>query len=396
MPQQDLSEFAIAAEAFLADHYPRRSAGSLDGSDQISVIPERTAAEEVPELRAARAWRATLFDAGYGWIDGPVAHGGQGLSAEHAAVFRDLEQSFAVPDEGYTRFSAAIFCPTLLQHGSTELATSYLAALRRADLVACQLFSEPDAGSDLAAVRTRAVRDGDGWLLTGQKVWTSGAHYSDVGMVLARTDPEASKHGGLSVFLLDMKQPGVQVRPIKQLTGGASFSEVFLTEATVPDSHRIGELNQGWQVITTTLMHERAVIGADGGIDVELVPRLVHLAQQSGAWSDASIRDAIAEIHVRAQANQAMTQRFLRLAGVGNAPGPEMSASKLLLTDNLQRISLVAQRILGQSFATDTGERGTFGWSQLALTLPGLRIGGGTDEVLRTILAQRVLGLPRS
>ncbi len=398
MEQPSLTEFARSAREFVAGHYPPVTAGGseVQTSDRVTVIPERTQAEEEADLVAARRWRAAVDDAGFGWPDGPVEHGGRGLGPEYAAVYREVESSFAVPDEGYTRFSIGICTPTLLEHGSTELKDRYLRALRRADLVACQLFSEPDAGSDLASARTRAVQDGDGWLLSGQKVWTSGAHYSEVGMVLARTGDVDQKHAGLSVFMIDMRQPGIEVRPIKQMTGGASFNEVFLDGARVEDWARLGEVGAGWRVITTTLRHERAVIGSDGAVDLLLVPRLVELARRCGREDDTAVRCAIAEIHVHAVAHSKMTQRYLRLAGAGGAPGPEMSLSKLLLTDNLQRISELVQDLLGESFTADTGQWGTFGWSQLALTLPGLRIGGGTDEVLRTIVAQRVLGLPRA
>ncbi len=389
---EEISTFRQQATAFIAGHYPRRS--HVDGSSSVAVIPERLEEVERAELPEAIGWRRATFDAGFGWIDGPAQYGGRDLPVEYAEAFRDVERGFAVPDEGYTRFSVGILCPTLLAHATAELRHKYLRRLRRADRVSCQLFSEPDAGSDLASVRTRAVRDGDRWRVSGQKVWTSGAHYSDIGMLLARTEPGSRRNAGLSVFLIEMDQPGVEVRPIRQLTGGQSFSEVFLDEAVVPLDHIVGEVHDGWQVITTTLMHERAVIGSDGAVDLALVPRLVGLARQHGCWDDPVVREAVADIYVRAQSNALMTLDFLDRADDG-LPGPEMSLSKLLLTDNLQRISEVAQRVLGESFAVDSGDDG-FGWSQLALTLPGLRIGGGTDEVLRTIVAQKVLGLPRS
>lgn len=391
----DLNSFVAQAHAFVSTHHPRKDASAAPaGSDAVTVIPERPAEQERIELAEALAWRHTTFDAGFGWIDGPAEHGGRALPPEFAAAYRAVEREYRVPDEGYTRFSVGILCPTLLTHASDVLREEFLSPLRRADIVSCQLFSEPSAGSDLASVRTRAVRSGNEWRIDGQKVWTSGAHYSSVGMLLARTDSGSRGSSGLTVFLIDMDQPGIDVRPIRQLTGGASFSEVFIDDARVPDSRRIGEVDAGWQVITTTLMHERAVIGSDGAVDLALVPRLVELARASGVADDPRVRDAITDIYVRAESNSLMTQMFLE-RGVDGLPGPEMSLSKLMLTDNLQRISDLAQDILGASFAADTGQRDTFGWSQLALTLPGLRIGGGTDEILRTIVAQRVLSLPR-
>lgn len=385
----DLEEFTRQADAFVAAHFPPRSAATVG---DVAVIPERLPEVERRELPAALAWRRTAFDAGYGWIDGPAAFGGRDLPTAFADAFRVVERRYAVPDEGYTRFSVRILCPTLLEHATDALKRSYLRALRRADVVSCQLFSEPEAGSDLASVRTRAERDGDGWRVTGQKVWTSGAHYSQLGLLLARTEPGTRRSAGLTVFLIDMDQPGVEVRPIRQLTGGQSFSEVFLDGATVPAGRVVGEVGAGWRVITTTLMHERAVIGSDGAVDLALIPALVALARRHGRWDDPRVREAVADAYARAQADAVMTARYYERARDG-LPGPEMSLSKLRLTDNLQRISEIAQRILGESFVAEVD--GDFGWSQLALTLPGLRIGGGTDEVLRSIVAQRVLSLPR-
>lgn len=396
MTGPDLDTFRREADAFLSSHHPRRETGcSAPKSDRITVIPERQPAEESCEIQSARGWAATAFDAGFGWIDGPVEFGGRGLDPAFASAYRQLEQAYDLPDEHYTRFSIGILTPTLLTHGSPELQQRYLRALRRADLLACQLFSEPDAGSDLASARARAVPDGEDWVVQGQKVWTSGASHSEIGMLLVRTSPDLPKHAGLTVLLVDMTAPGVDVRPIRQMSGGAAFSEVFFDDVRIPDSQRVGAVDAGWDVITTTLMHERAVIGSAGAIDVALVPRLVEAALSAGRWDDPAVRDAIAEVHVRAEANALMTQHFLRMAGPGGVPGAEMSLSKLLLTDNLQRIATVAQDLLGAALVADTGEPGTFGWGQLPLTLPGLRIGGGTDEILRTIVATRVLGLPR-
>ncbi|SOD74678.1 alkylation response protein AidB-like acyl-CoA dehydrogenase [Jatrophihabitans sp. GAS493] len=392
----DLETFCQQAEEFISAHYPRRSARAGSEHAAVAVIPERSAAQEAAELPEAIQWRKTTFDAGFGWIDGPAEFGGRGLPPSYADAYRQLERRYAVPDEGYTRFSVGILCPTLLAHGGPELNGRYLRALRRADIVSCQLFSEPDAGSDLASVRTRAGRDGesgDSWRINGQKVWTSGAHYSEVGMLLARTEPGSRRNAGLSVFMIEMDQPGVEVRPIQQLTGGKSFSEVFLDDARVSAQSLVGEIGRGWDVINTTLRHERAVIGSDGAVDLALVPRLIDLARRHGCWDDPVVREATADIYARAQADSLMTLDFLDRAE-GGMPGAEMSLSKLRLTDNLQRISALAQRILGGSFVTELDD--DFGWSQLALTLAGLRIGGGTDEVLRTIVAQRVLSLPRS
>lgn len=390
-----LDEFVAQATRFVAAHHPALGGGARPQEDAVRVIPERSAVAEERELARALDWRRTTYDAGFGWVDGPPEFGGRGLPPEYAAAFRAVERGFDVPDEGYTRFSVGILCPTLLEHGTPDLLAELLAPLRRADRVSCQLFSEPGAGSDLASVRTRAVRDGDQWHIDGQKVWSSGAHYSDLGLLLARTVPATRRKDGLTVFLIDMHQHGIEVRPIRQLTGGASFSEVFLTDAVVPDTRRVGDVGDGWRVINSTLMHERAIIGSDGAVDVALVGRLVELARKHGRWDDPRVRDAIVDIHVHATSSAAMTEEFFDSGLATGGPGPEMAVSKLHLTTNLQRIAEVAQEILGTAMVADSGEPDTYGWADLPLTLPGLRIGGGTDEIMRGIVAQRVLQLPR-
>lgn len=386
-----LESFTREALDFVGAHHRRVSPESLD-EPTYSVLPEKPREVEERELAAALAWRRTCFDAGFGWVDGPTEHGGRGLPVAYAEAFRGVERLHDVPDEGYTRFSVGILCPALLEHADARLAAELLAPLRRTDLVACQLFSEPDAGSDMAAARTRARLDGDEWTVDGQKVWTSGAHYSQVGLLLARTEPGSRRNAGLTAFLIDMDQPGIDVRPIRQMTGGASFSEVFLDGATVPDHRRVGEVGQGWSVIMTTMRFERAVIGTDGGVDLVLLDQLARLAVETGAAQDTAVLDALGEILVRGRSAAAMTQGFLEAAN--GSPGPEMSMSKLLLTDNLTRIARTAQDLLGERLAVRSDR--DYAWHQLALSLEGLRIGGGTDEIMRTIVAERALGLPRS
>lgn len=385
-----LEEFTREALDFVSAHHRRTSSGDqLDPT--YSVLPEKPQKVEEKELAEALAWRKTCFDAGFGWVDGPVEFGGRGLPPAYADAFRGVERLFEVPDEAYTRFSVGILCPALLEHADDTLTGDLLAALRRTDVVACQLFSEPGAGSDMAAARTRARLDGDEWVVDGQKVWTSGAHFSDVGLLLARTEPGSRRNAGLTAFLIDMDQPGIDVRPIRQMTGGASFSEVFLDGARVPDHRRVGEVGQGWSVIMTTMRFERAVIGTDGGVDLVLLDQLARLARAESLTEDSATLDALGEILVRGRAAAAMTQAFLEDSA--GQPGPEMSMSKLLLTDNLGRVARTAHDILGERAAVRTDAE--FAWHQLALSLEGLRIGGGTDEIMRTIVAERVLGLPR-
>lgn len=386
-----LDAFTREAQAFVASHHAPRSEGAGDVS--YSVLPEKPAEVERRELAEALAWRSTAFDAGFGWIDGPRRHGGRELPPAFADAYREVERRFEVPDEAYTRFSVAILCPSLLEHAGDELNAELLTPLRRADVVSCQLFSEPDAGSDLASVRTRARRQGDAWVVDGQKVWTSGAHYSQVGLLLARTEPGSQGHRGLTAFLIDMDQPGIEVRPIHQMTGGASFSEVFLDGAVVPDARRIGPEGAGWSVIMTTMRHERSVIGTEGGVDLSLLLEVARTARRAGRDDDPVVLERLGEALVRGRAAAAMTQGFLEAAA--GSPGPEMSLSKLLLTDNLGRLGELAQDLVLDGFVVREDDA-DYAWHQLALSLEGLRIGGGTDEIMRTIVAERVLGLPRA
>ena len=286
--------------------------------------------------------------------------------------------------------------PTILAHGSATAKERYLRSLYRGDIVACQLFSEPGAGSDLASLQTRAERDGDEWVITGQKVWTSGAQYSDVGEIIARTDPDLPKHKGLTGFLVDMKAPGVEVRPLRQMTGGASFNEVFFSEVRVPDDHRLGDVNNGWAVALTTLMNERAAIGAGGGGGGGgLLTRAIAMAKAFGVTDDPLVRQRLADLVVRSRVAQYTNQRALDKIRAGQTPGPELSIAKLAGTQLSVRLADFVAGVLGPKLTADSGEWGTYAWNQLVLGTPGMRIAGGSDEVMRNIVGERVLGLPK-
>jgi acyl-CoA dehydrogenase len=268
----------------------------------------------------------------------------------------------------------------------------------RGDIVGCQLFSEPGAGSDLASLQTRAERDGEEWLLNGQKVWTSGAQYSDIGEIICRTDPDKPKHKGLTGFVVDMHAPGVEVRPLRQMTGGASFNEVFFTDVRVPDDHRLGDENEGWAVALTTLMNERASIGAGsagGGLGLANSTRLIEMLRHFGLDTDPVYRQELMKLHVAYSVAKYNNQRAMDKIKSGQLPGPEMSIAKLALTQNMWNTAQFVSRVLGPRIAANTGEWGTFSWSQFVLGIPGMRIAGGSDEVMRNIVAERVLGLPK-
>ncbi|QYJ03608.1 acyl-CoA dehydrogenase family protein [Nocardioides panacisoli] len=389
-----LEDFRAEAAAALSAFAPRRNEDRAQwgvGDDRVSVVAERSEGE-AEELAALRRYRAHLVEHDLGWVDGPAEFGGRGLPAAYAAALREVESAHDLPDDGYLRFSVSTLTPTLLAHGTPEQQQAWLPRLRSADLLACQLYSEPGAGSDLAGLSTRAVRDGNDWRLTGQKVWSSGAHYSDVGLCIARTAPDRPKHAGLTTFLVDLDSPGIEIRPIRQLTGGASFDEVFLNDVVVPDSRRIGEVDDGWSVVVTSLLNERSAIGTEVGVDEALVERLVDLARHAGDGLDERARDAVARVAARAWAARLTTARFLEDGGV---PGPELALSKLIATDLFREMSDTAADLLGAGHVVDSGDWGTYAWSELTLGLPGLRVGGGTDEILKNTVGERVLNLPK-
>ena len=321
----------------------------------------------------------------------------QGLTREHQRAYDAVEANFTTPPMTPYGIGLGMVAPTILAHATDEVKAMYLKPLWRGDMVACQLFSEPGSGSDLAGLQTKAIRDGDEWIVTGQKVWTSGAHLSDIGEIICRTNPDAPKHKGLTGFVIDMRAPGVDIRPLRQMTGGASFNEVFFTEVRVPDTHRLGDVNEGWTVALTTLMNERAAIGggmATGGGNVG-TQRLIELVRHQGRSNDALVRQQLANIIINGRVASYTNLRAMAKIAAGALPGPEMSIAKLSLTANMGRMADLLSDVLGPKLVADSGEWGTFAWGQFVLGLPGMRIAGGTDEILHNIIGERVLGLPK-
>jgi alkylation response protein AidB-like acyl-CoA dehydrogenase len=293
------------------------------------------------------------------------------------------------------RIGVGTVAPALMAHGTEEHRRGFAVGIHRGDVLACQLFSEPEAGSDLAAVRTRASRDGDRWVLDGQKVWTSNAHLADIGLCLARTDSGAAKHKGLTMFVVPMSSSGIEVRPLRQMTGGASFTEVFLDGVTLPDRLRVGGEGEGWRVTMSALTAERGSVGhRSHGLTARMLALLQALAAREGLTADPTVRQRLADLEVRLR-----IARYHQLRMVAVPPdqlvGPEGAIDKLLVSANLTRIGEVASALLGPRLVADTGQWGTYAWAAQVLGAPGMRLGGGTDEVLRTMLAERLLGLPR-
>ena len=398
----DLAAFAQQARAFLDAHAPRRDTShSFEwgrGSDYVGFFGD-PAADGAADIAAARAWQRVRHENGFGWITGPKRYGGRELSSLHDFTYDLVEAEYDTPDtETLSVIGLGMVGPTILTHGTDDLRDTYLPAMYRGDTIACQLFSEPAAGSDLAAVTTRAVRDGDAWVVNGQKVWTSVANCAQIGELLCRTDPEAPNHRGITAFVLDMSLPGVTVRPLRQMTGGAEFNEVFLDDVRIPDSHRLGEVNGGWKVAVTTLMNERGTVAADSGGAAKgaIQPhRLYALMKHLGRHEDPVARQDLAALATDVLAARALTARATRRMQAGMAPGPEGSIAKLCFAANLSRAAHVATDLLGDRAVADSAEWGTFAWNQLLLATPALRILGGTEEIMKNIIAERVLGLPK-
>ena len=396
----ELDTFTKAATAFLDANLPRKEATKAfvwgEGSDNVSMFEEKSREAEHEMVATAKEWRTKKFDAGFGWITGPKEFGGAGLTAAHERAYAAAEANFKVPNQSIFTIGLGMVAPTVLAHGSPEAKEKFLRAMWRADIVGCQLFSEPGAGSDLASVQTKAERDGDEWVVTGQKVWTSGAHYSDIGEIICRTDPSLPKHKGLTAFLVDMQVPGVEIRPLRQMTGGASFNEVFFNEVRVPDWYRLGDVNAGWGVALTTLMNERAAIGAgSGGGETSMMTRITAMVRHFGLENDAIVRDMVANMYINYRVANFNNKRAMDKMKAGQTPGPEMSISKMALVNNQKLLNEFLSHVLGAKLQADTGEWGTFSWSQLILGAPGMRIAGGSDEVMRNIVGERVLGLQK-
>jgi alkylation response protein AidB-like acyl-CoA dehydrogenase len=393
-------EFRAEATTFLDAHASRRGEAKEfvwgEGSDNVSILEEKSAEQEAAELRAAKEWKATEFDAGFGWITGPEEYGGRALPTAYERAYRDVASQYALTSTGQFGIGLGMVAPTILAHAIPEVKERYLRALYRGDVVACQLFSEPVAGSDLAGIQTRAERDGDEWVVSGQKVWTSGAQFSDIGEIITRTNPDKPKHQGLTMFVVDMHAPGVEVRPLRQMTGGASFNEVFFDEVRIPDSHRLGDVDGGWSVALTTLMNERAAIGGGGaGPGLTHFTRLSSMAKHYGLADDPLVRQALADVYMRQQVHRLTSLRGMARIRAGQLPGPEMSIGKLSLTTNMTRVGDLLTTVLGPRLVADSGEWGTYAWAELVLGVPGMRVAGGTDEIMRNIIGERVLGLPK-
>ena len=362
--------------------------------DRVAAVEELRDGH-TDEVARVRRFQAALFDLGVAWPSGPLDHGGLELSPRHDTVLDEVIDELDLPSREALFVGLNIVAPAVLRHGTEQLQAATLPALFRGDLVGCQLFSEPGAGSDLAGVNARAVRDGDDWVISGQKVWTSMGHLADVGEALVRTDRNVPKHAGLTMFLVDMHAPGVTVRPIRQMTGGAAFNEVFLDGVRVPDSCRIGGVGEGWKVASTSLGSERSLMsGVAGPLTPYVLERLVALVRrlepESTAGTQAQVARTVAAVTaMRAAASLGPATWSHRLEPVCG------SVLKMLMARAADEICRLALAVLGERAVVDTGDPDTFAWAEFVLGVPALHIAGGTDEIQLNVIAQRGLGLPR-
>ena len=380
----DVAEFRIRARAWLEANAPRRaSTGDADGGPGAASIAEQ------------KAFQAKLHDAGFTGITWPQEYGGQGLTNAEQIAFSQEARDFALPTSAFI-IGLGMPGPTILELGTEEQKKRYLPKLLRGAEIWCQLFSEPAAGSDVASLITTAARDGDEWVLNGQKVWTSGAQYSDFGAVLARTDPTVPKHAGITMFIVDMHSPGVTVRPLKVATGAAPFNEVFFDQVRLPADSVIGEVNKGWAAAVVMLRNERVAIGTLSA------PRMSPLAYDSlsrvaarlGRGTDPGLSRRLAELYARERAVRLFAQLLREEAMAGSDPGPRGSVAKLAGAELGMFAAEVAGQVLGPAavgFESDDVRAVV----TAIIAVPGGSIAGGTNEIQRNIIGERVLGLPK-
>lgn len=381
-------EFRLAAREFLTAHAPPRPPGVSSSPLGKEMSPELEAAH----VQECRDWQATLAEHGWAGITWPAEYGGRGGTVGQARIFAQ-EEAKRLVSSGVFMVGIGMVGPTIIQHGTEEQKNFFLPRMLNGEHVWCQLFSEPGAGSDLAGLTTRAERDGDEFIVNGQKVWTSGAHFSDWGMMLVRTNWDVPKHQGITWIAVDMRSPGIEVRPLRQITGYAHFNEVFLSDVRVPVANVVGDIDGGWRIAQTTLGNERQMIGGGGsGIGFK---SLATLARECGRADDPVIRQELAKSYTRFEVLNWLGQRAKARAKAGLPPGPEMSIMKLAVSERVARDGDLALALEGASAmlaGADAPDEGTF--QNLFLNQWSVRIGGGTEQIQRNVIGERVLGLP--
>ena len=382
-PQE--AAFRAEARAWLAANAPAH------------LLPEGEKIDDAEEVGRGRAWQRAVYDGGYAGITLPKALGGRGGTIIEAVVWGEEESRYALPKGPYIGIGLGMALPVIGKHGTPEQIARFAEATLKGDLTWCQLFSEPSAGSDLAGLRTKAVRDGSDWIVNGQKVWSSWAHRSDWGILVARSDPTVPKHKGLTFFVVDMTTPGIDIRPIRQISGASDFNETFFTDVRIPDANRIGAVGEGWSCCMTVLMGERL---NQGGGEKGGVRALIAYAEQTpadggSALDKGSIRVALAQALAEERAEKYFQARLRTMVSRGENPGAMAAMVKLAYASRLQKTSGLAMELRGMdALAPNPADRETrrihhdYIWSTV------LRIAGGADEVLRNQISERVLGMP--
>jgi alkylation response protein AidB-like acyl-CoA dehydrogenase len=386
-PQE--AEFRAEVRKFLDAHAPLRTSSTESAYAEAKTDADRVA--------IAKRWQALLAEHGWACIAWPKAFGGRDATPIESVIWNQEVSRYVTPD-GLFIIGQGMCAPTLMAYGNDAHKAAHLPKIASGEEVWCQLFSEPVAGSDLAGIKTRAVRDGDKWIINGQKVWTSGAHYSDFGLLITRTDPSQPKHKGLTMFFLDMKTPGVEVRPIKQINGNQDFNEVYFTDVVIPDSQRLGGEGDGWKVALVTLMNERLAVG--GGLSNSVMD--VFKASQTQEYGDElaiedhAVRDRLADWYCRESGLKFTSYRMITALSRGQDPGPEASISKVVVAANNNQSANFALDMQDYGGILDDDALSGFGnqFQRQFLRSPANRIEGGSDEILRNIIAERVLGMP--
>jgi acyl-CoA dehydrogenase len=389
-PQE--AAFRAEAKAWIAANAPKQYEDELK-----KAALGRIQLKSANILEVAKAWQKKKADAGWAVPHWPKEYGGRGASPIERVIWQQEEGVFGKLGALFI-IGHGMCGPTMMAYAQEEHKRQYLPPLASGEKIWCQLFSEPAGGSDVAGLRTRAEKDGDDWVINGQKIWTSGAHYSDHGILITRTDPTVPKHKGLTMFFLDTKSPGVEIKPIKQANGQAEFNEVYFTDVRIPDAQRLGAVGDGWNVSLTTLMNERMAIGANVATGFpELFEFCNSLMLDDGpAIDDPAVRSKLANWAVRASGLRYTAFRSISALSKGERPGPENSIGKLVAGAMLQDVATYALDLQGAAGVLNGPEDAEVAGKFQAMLLrsPATRVEGGTDEILRNIIAERVLGLP--
>ena len=353
-------------------------------------------ADQKEFLKSALEWQKKKFDAGWAMLHWPKIYGGLEASPIERIIWGQEEAKFDVP-WGVYEIGLGMAGPVMMQYATEEQKQRYLPPMAAGEEIWCQLFSEPSAGSDVAGLRSRAVQDGNDWIINGQKVWTSGAHFCDYGIIVVRHDPDVDKHAGMTFFFVDMKSPGIDIKPIKQITGGSSFNEVYFNDVRIPDSQRLGAVGDGWRVAITTLMNERLAVGDANGADAKEAFKWAQKQDDHGQplIQNRAVRESIAAWYCQASGLKNPKLRTLSALSRGDTPGPEASITKVVSANKLQAVGNFGIDSLDMAGMLKTDDSDVHSFHDAWLGAAGLRIAGGTDEILKNIIAERVLGLPQ-